>query len=1788
MVSSKFESLSVRPPTPPKDQEDTAADETVQFLQDPFGEKPIPPRLRAAKRAPNTPEQSPSSDIDIPSSSASARKRVNFELQLCDIPTNKAVAQSWTPTRSSPLKPLPQNRLTKPLKSILKPSDGTQTPPTEDAANPLNYKSFAEMLDAIVKLLASSERGTRLDAYGSLQRTMQAYDKIPDPQALKQKMSLLTQFIRRDITAPGLGGTGLDSQLIGQAMKLLMALFRITDLISAMDEDFCSFIIDRIIRVASDSSMPKTTVNTHLAVLMQQSFRPKTMTATRVEKVLEALDTIHERTSGHAVQAYRVRIYRKLLQQRPDVMIRHTERWFTHTLKALVSVQKDISQSALDTAVTAAKTIGHDRHVAKSVLSVLNRVKSDGGTIASVFAAELDRMLGGDYAVLVPQIVAAVTGLLKDSLDAFAGLKEWLVLVNKCLSSDNDQVRLYSNVAVAFLAYSVNFTNLPEEKKVKAWSGMFVKISVHALQRKTPVKKAERDAVSSAYFTMLYYAFRPAASFEQFDGHWTDFIAGLWSPIIAKSAPQHAIPCRIVSALLDGSRKPWNENRALDLRPNYMIQRGELPLVDPKWVRKSIALVLEFVENILEAALKTESKEHEDEPFQTMWTAVINSLVEASSKEIMASTETKDAMAHIINLLRRIWDSHTDNIAVEQKREDLWATKFCFLIETVVQKMGAFQFADKCLTRNADNEIEVASTPSHRSRHQGTRSSPLLFLLDLLVTQSEGKLADSVRLRAMDVIIEPCFAVQNTRLSKLELLRDCAATVDGSLKGAVASEFWTRIVTLLDTMLQDQAAPSGDRSARSLGKEYEIVVEFLSLGSAYLLDKTVGHQILSTLVGTVRREAGEGALALAVIEKVSEQVLKRTPDEDKASCLAYASILLRNLPKQMSRKVMDQGRQNLWPSNTAARSHDIDPYVHLYGAITSVGSAAYRNLDKDDVEATKGFLSALSTSVQHCSTSHLAGYLRKIQDAIQVWVEDPEKKMQSKEEPLKSLHREVINMWEEVDKAVERLPRKDSQTLLHLQALVTAGFLSRRRSIVNISIATWNATFGKEDSLRYPTRLEQALRQLRNSVELSLPSLEVREDDAENKLSFYDSDTSADEVKRAFKSPRVKASPFKISKASRRSKSRSPAVPTSATRRVPSRQTPKIRLRHDDSQIKFEPIVSSPSNPFQQESQVLTDRQKEMIDRQRLSTGIFAKMGAVSPQPEDVPSPMEIHSDALTADDLPDHTSRATPLKALAAMGPMDGYLGSSPTPHSRKNTRHVVSEDTDIATPTAVRSIQFANDDLNSSPPQFSKDDRSNTKQSEPDVLVGSSFEYRQPESSVSISFDEGTTIDEEALLDAVALHDNTQMESGPPLDMIMSDVPSSTIDLQLTAQIDADMQVHDAPAEATESAQSESNAEYVDAASHPQSSMLEDQAGSDTEVDESQTPTRGPARRSPRKSSQANTSSTSRVGDSFDNSSAKGTPYSLRSSSRHSMGSPSRPPSGKKPRRTPAKNKKNSKKQTQESPAPAPAAAPAPVSEPEPAPASSQPSDTDILDNITVAAPVPPSNPRGKKRKSTHTTTSSTTTATTTEPSIPVPASTTRKQNLRRSQSLLSHVENTQDITVVDETETPAPKRARQNADQDVSEARRTTPTPGSSGSKRLSHVQVSPRPRSAGSGKVEGVGGDGDGDGEMEVVEVVEGGVELQAQSEGETAPSHPHQPSHSQPSTGGTSTPTPSFAERVILTPRSIINQLKSLKEYLFRSPSLVLGREEEREIDDALFDIRRQVHAAGLRGEGEGR
>ncbi|KAF9699953.1 hypothetical protein EKO04_001598 [Ascochyta lentis] len=1751
MVLSKFESLSVRPPTPPKDVEDSDkdvdVDETLQFLEDPFGDKPAQPKAIAkvaAKKLLSTPDQSPSSDISIPSSSA-RKKRVNFEVQTCVSPHKKAIIKSWTPTRGSPLRPLPQTRVSLPLKSILKPTDATATPPHNDeSAAAHQFKSFGEMLESIVKQLAQGERPSRLDAYHSLQRTMQAYDKLPDEQALKNKMSLLAQFIRRDTQAISPTGNGLDSQLIAQALKLLMALFRVPDLTAAMDEDFCSYMMERTIQVLTDTSVSKSVINIHLAMLMQQNFRPRTMTALRVEKIMDGLDTIHDRVKGFSVQAYRLRIYRKLIQQRPDLMVKYTERWFKHTFKALVSGHKDINQSALDTAIAAAKTIGPDRSLAKSVLTVLNKLRNDGETtLAKVMAQELQKMLDGDNAPMVPQIWSSVTALLQDHIDSkfFVDLGEWLKVFEKALKSDNDQVKIHGNVAYGFLLYAVNAS--PDT--AKGWSKFLLNIPLQQLQRRGAMKKSERESIFCGYHTLLYYALRPTASHEQLDRYWTEFVVDFWTPLVHQSPSIHAAhACRVVSALLNGSRNPWNAQRALDLRYQAMTQRSELPLVDPRWVRRALAPILKFVETLLDTTTWSNTDQQEDDPVKTMWLAVLDSLIEASSKEVMASTETKDAMAQIVNLIRRVWDRHTAQLALPQHKEDIWADKFCFLVENVVQKLGALQFADKCLTRNGRDEFEVASTPSFRARQNGARISPLLYFIDLLVNQSEGKLSDSVRLRAINLIVEPVFGAQNTRLSKLELLRDCATIVDGSLKAAVALNFWSQVAALLKISIEQQVPDSNERVSRQLGKEYDVVVELLSLGSAYLLDRSRGLEVLLAFVNTVRKEAGDGALVLAVIERISERVLART--NDKPSCLPYISMLLQNLPsKTISRRVLDQGRHTLWPSSPAAgRNHDFDPYNHLYSAVASVGSAAYNELNSEDAESIKSFLHALSASIKNCSTSLLAVYLRKTQEVVRTWVEDSQRKLQTKEPISKALQREVINLWNEVSEAIERLPRKDHQVLLHLEPLITSGFVSRRRKIVNISIATWNKTFGKEDSLRYPPRLEAVLRRLHNSVELHLPSLDIEDDVADADLSFYDSDESTEELRRSARSSRVKESPLKIIKSARNSKHQSPTASSPASRRTSSRRTPKVRLRHDNSQIQFEAIVSSPSNPFVQESQILTERQKEMIERQRLAGGLFANMGAPSPQPDAPPSPMELHSDVQSVDDLPTRNTRTTPLKALAKMGPMDVFLGSSPTPHARRSSQKVVSDDTNIITPTAVRTVRLTgNEELGSSPPRFEKKCTSKSKPASD--KVGEDLQAGQADSFYSASFDDGTTMDEEALAAAMTLAEEGDQFNNyyEPSDDIMSDVPSSTIDLQLTAQIDADMQTAEATAEPDETVP-ESHNIFVDAASHPtsQNGFSATQDGSDTEVE----PT--PRSIRTRRSKRVDASDTSRVGDSFNSTPGQSTPGSqdVRRSTRHSMDSPihiqlSSVKKRKKPRRSKADEEQAS------------------------SPLLSQPEQTEVEPETAVAASPSERTRSARKRKSMNES------LMVAESPVPVSGS-GRKRSMRRSQSNLSQMESAADIA----QDTPAPsKRARQSLTKDVSEAKSTPPPPPrethSSQSKRLSHVQVTPR--------------------HDKPIPAVAERIAATIATVADTAPVTKHptlaqsQIQSQQLVPTGSATPSRSFAERVILTPRSIINKIREIKDYFLTVPKL--SSAEVKEIDDEMHLAKVQMFAAGQRGEEQG-
>ncbi|ORY04126.1 Rap1-interacting factor 1 N terminal-domain-containing protein [Clohesyomyces aquaticus] len=1780
--TSKFQTF--RPPTPPRELDKDAAvdvDEVLQFLDDPFGTKTLLDPISAAstsisKPLLNTPEQSPSSDAANASDSSSNRKkRVNFEIPTCTTPTTSLAAREWTPLRSSPLRPLPQTRVNRPLKSILKAFEPSATPPVNDQSTTASqFESFADMLESMVRMLAQGARPSKLDAYITLHGTMQAYDKVPDIQALASKMGLLAQFVKRDIQAPGIGGSGFDSPLVQQACKFLMVLLRIPDLKPAMDDEFCSFVVDRCIQVATDPIVPKSIVNHHLAILMQQNFRPRVMTVARVEKITDALETVDERVTGYSVKAYRIRVYRKLIQQRPELMSKHTEKWFKHTLQASLTSQKDINQSALETALCAAKTFSTDTHVAKTVLSMLNRVKEET-TVGKVVTQELKKMLESEAAPLVPQIWGVLTALLRKSgdINQFIAIQDWLNLLQNFFNSKNEQVKVNANVAVSFLIYAVNLT----QNTSQVWLDIFLNIHRQQIQRRNQWKRSEGEVVTASYLTLLYYGLRPTAPHEQLDRYWTQFVADFWKPLVHSHSPKYAlVACRIVSGLLNGSRKPWNEERVLEIKSQGIVQRGELPLLDPKWVRKSLASILKFVETLLDAA-PWWLEAGEDEPAKTMWLALLGSLVEASSKEVMASTETKDALAHIVNMLRRIWDRHTSELAIAQQKEDSWANKFCFLLETVLQSFGPLQFADKCLSRNEENDIELAATPSNRSRQHGPRISPLLYFVDLLINRSEGKISDEVRLRIVQLVLDPCLRARKTRLAKLELLRDCSTAVSSSSNNSVTASFWARLASATKDCIEEGSSDVNEQKSRQLGKEYELVVDILAMGSGHLLTAPAGCQLLNSFVSAVRLEAGEGAVVLAVIEKVSDQVLRYLGESDGSACVPLATILLRNSPMSIARRNLEQARQSLWPSSQApARSHEFNPYNHFYAAIAAIGSTSYRDFQVRSSETLRDFFPALAHSIRGCSLSYLAVYLRSIQRGIAPWIEDSDRKLQDRDQNVKLLYPEVLKLWQDVSGALQRLPRKDNSILVVLEPIITAGFSSRRRGIVNASISAWNTTFGKEEALRYPVRLEHALQRLRGTVELCLPSLAPNadgENDSDDNLSFYESDSPAIDTGNGFGSPRVRSSPFRMVKNSR--SSRSPAAPISANRRIPSRQTPKIRLRHEDSQIKFEPIVSSPSNPLDQKSQILTERQKEMIERQRGTAHLFSDVGArTEGQPRNNhlrPSDVEFNSDPVSADELPNENSR-TPLQTITAMCPMDVFLGSSPTPQARNRNQQVLRDDVDVASPKATPAVQLTNDDeqLGSSPPRFEAplSAPTPTSKDKSDDVVRDSFDYRQRE-----DIDDGqslTSVEEdrmdEVFLTVVStpsqLDEAESSEDESPIDTDSSNVASSTVDLQITAQLNAELNAQaetnpvDDPVPESVTLP-ESNSEYVDASSQKLHSIVtnnEDMMDQSTEVEDTQII---PGDQPGDEGTDASTTESSRVGDSFLSVAALSPQVqNLRKSSRLSVtSSPGRYSKGKKRKSETADSNSTSKKNKT-----------AETAEPQ------MPQDSPQIDRslIQIASKSKPTPSKKRGRRSTQESP---------DTQVVVPETTGRKQPDRRSTSLLSQMELQSEEVLVEDT--PAPKRARRRASQDVGAADAAVPQDPNSQVKRLSHIQVTPKRTPSLTSSSAPRRAIGEAPTPSTRMPVSEGEQKANVARQSGTAVPPPAEQSQPQHASDTAATPNRSFAERVILTPRSVLGRLRKI---LSDCSQLVLGRAEEREFDDVLFDLRKTVHAAGRREE----
>jgi hypothetical protein len=157
----------------------------------------------------------------------------------------------------------------------------------------------------------------------------------------------------------------------------------------------------------------------------------------------------------------------------------------------------------------------------------------------------------------------------------------------------------------------------------------------------------------------------------------------------------------------------------------------------------------------------------------------------------------------------------------------------------------------------------------------------------------------------------------------------------------------------------------------------------------------------------------------------------------------------------------------------------------------------------------------------------------------------------------------------------------------------------------------WNHVYGNSEAIPYPEVLKEVLVALGASVDVARPRLEILNYESNAHFNFEspeeDANTTIVTPARIEANLRYRPSTSRTTASSSLSKVVQVAHSSPLTRIKSKGRTPKPKPRHEDSQVQFEAIDSSPASA-EYESQLLTERQKETRERQRDTAALFPEM----------------------------------------------------------------------------------------------------------------------------------------------------------------------------------------------------------------------------------------------------------------------------------------------------------------------------------------------------------------------------------------------------------------------------------------------------------------------------------------------------------------------------------------------------------------------------------------------------
>ncbi|PYH79392.1 telomere length regulator protein [Aspergillus uvarum CBS 121591] len=1241
--------VSARPPTPPR---------TSSFM---LSEKD---RREDSPAIVHTPRDSPFSvngSTGAPSTRQS--KRVNFSPWTKYI---KPPTFTNSTAKSRPeLKVLPPSNELKPAKSILK-TTSSHAPADSPSSAPPIPDTFAMLLESILQQLAGDTVSSRLDAYMQFFGALRAYEGLPGEQEVIAKLGTITHFIQRDISRDLPTGGPLDTNLVIQALKLAVALVWHNEISARLSDEFKAFLIDHSIDCLQDAKVPKSVITHYLSVLATQNFNTKIMTNARVIRLLTVLNSLTSRVNGNAIVSQRLSIYSRVLGQSKSTFVSHAALWMEHLISGLLHHMKDTRLKAISVGFQTSITSGPNPTLSKTVRDVLGRFIDKGRKMVTEVCERMSRMMNNpESGIHVPQVWGVIVLLLRSkkfNVGQWEHFKEWVLVLQRCFNCSDSSIK-----AQAILGWN-RFVLVvgPSDTTSPSILKMLSKPIMSQFDRKKHDKQPSQLALCS-YYNLLYYAFRPSATFEHLDVVWKEYIASPLSTVFATVPGMHDRLAHVLSSMFWSSHpKPWVENK---VNESNKLDPEELPSIDSRWLRSRISSILDVLESIFKAPIWTDN--FEQSHVGAAWLNLSRALAFTFNKEITPTPESMQTVAHVLVFLRRIWTTGPDALGAKQEDDsmDTFFERFGFLSTAMIHSLGSARFTEKLVLRTSDYSFQAATTPTHRhSRATANLSTPTLHYLRIISEMSVITVPSKAYSHMVKNVLEATCSDKVSRSSRLELLQQCSSLYDEysdsdfPLGPFLAQTVWECTAQSAADSLRSLPMETARERDGSVTRDYENVVKVLSTGLNYYRNFQVWNELLDSLIRVVRTERSDQAITLMIIEPLAESIMKGGA---RKSYLPLASILKHLLSITHYQQFERENNE----------SHL--PFHKLVDLVGRTLLDSYEHFDPSETSGMANFIESLTSLLGSGSSSVRSIMLESLQLPLAIYLKDEDKRL-SVESGVES---RILTACRALSSAV--------LNILQASSPHNAPFLQKFEDIVYAGLDSSHIS----RFLSRPERITHALESLEALIKHQQATTPLEESKPGAQMSTSDEQEAKNSLVDMSAKSRIS---FILDNPVDSGLNSSPVTGGSdrAVTRVRTKELQRERASEADSQDVEQHVAVPHPDPFISGPEDGNKRSElfSMIESLRSSS-------PPSNTPRDIHFMTPPHLRHLHHSDTDAGTPQTPPLPPVSAENEYN-YLGSSPTPVSRGRAQ--LSDSHVPPPPTSAPEASLLDTEPRSSPPEL------------------------------------------------------------------------------------------------------------------------------------------------------------------------------------------------------------------------------------------------------------------------------------------------------------------------------------------------------------------------------------------------------------------------------------------------------------------------------------------------------